>query len=69
MFAFGEPNFQILEQKLFFDFKNPYKIIANAEPERSEGEAIPSQNSEIVKWGYLLDKIRTFFKENLEAGF
>ena len=43
-------NFQILERKLFFDFKNPYKIVANAEPERSEGEAIPSQNSEIVKW-------------------
>jgi len=57
MFAFNEPNIQILEQKLFFDFKNPYKNIANAEPERSEGEAIPSQNSEIVKWRYLLDKI------------
>ena len=62
-------NFQILEQKLFFDFKNPYKIIANAEPERREGEAIPSQNFEIVKWRYHLDKIRTFLKENLEAGF
>jgi hypothetical protein len=69
MFAFGEAIFQILEQKLFFDFKNPYKIIVFAEPERSEVEAIPSQNSEIVKWRYLLDKIRTFFKENLEAGF
>ena len=69
MFAFCEPNFQILEQKLFFDFKNPYKIIANAEPERSEGEAMPSQNSEIVKWQYLLDKIRAFFKENLGAEF
>ena len=48
-------NFQILEQKLFFDFKNPYKIIANAEPERSEGEAIPSQSSEIVKWRLIWD--------------
>jgi len=50
MFAFGEPNFQILERKLFLDFKNPYKIVVFAEPERSEGEAIPSQNLEIVKW-------------------
>ena len=50
MFAFGEPNLQILERKLFFDFKNPYKIVAFAEPERSEGEAIPSPKAEIVKW-------------------
>ena len=50
MFAFGEPNIQILEQKLFFDFKNPYKIIANAEPERSEGEATTLKNAEIVNW-------------------
>ena len=69
MFAFGEPNFQILERKLFFDFKNPYKIIVFASPERSEGEAIPSQNSEIVKWRYLLDKIRTYFGQNPDADF
>ena len=50
MFAFGEPNLQILERKLFFDFKNPYKIVAFAEPERSEGEATIAQNSKIVKW-------------------
>jgi hypothetical protein len=36
--------------EIFLDFKNPYKIIAFAEPERSEGEAISSQNSKIVKW-------------------
>ena len=47
MFAFGEPNLQILERKLFFDFKNPYKIVAFAEPERSEGEARTFKNSEI----------------------
>ncbi|MGE4554847.1 MAG: recombinase family protein [Candidatus Paceibacterota bacterium] len=43
-------NFRLSGQKLFLDFKNPYKIVANAEPERSEGEAIPSQNSKIVNW-------------------
>jgi DNA invertase Pin-like site-specific DNA recombinase len=43
-------NFRLSGQKLFYDFKNPYKIIVNAEPERSEGEAIPSQNSKIVNW-------------------
>ena len=48
MFAFCEPNFQILERKLFFDFKNPYKIVVNAEPERSEGEVNLTQNSKIV---------------------
>ena len=80
MFAFGEPNFQILERKLFFDFKNPYKIVVFAEPEPRtrtssvrdklrEGEAIPSQNSEIVNWRYLLDKIRTYFEQNPDADF
>ncbi len=43
-------NFRLSEQKLFLDFKNPYKIIAFAEPERSEGEATPCGNSKIVKW-------------------
>jgi len=38
MFAFGKPNFRLSGQKLFLDFKNPYKIVAFAEPERSEGE-------------------------------
>ena len=48
-------NFQILEQKLFFDFKNPYKIIANAEPERSEGEATTLKKAEIVNWRRVRD--------------
>mgnify|MGYP006980543546 CR=1 FL=1 len=69
MFAFGEPNLQILERKLFFDFKNPYKIVAFAEPERSEGEATPYQKTEIVKWRCLLDKIRTYFEQNPDADF
>jgi len=43
-------NFRLSGQKLFFDFKNPYKIIAFAEPERSEGEARTFKNSEIEYW-------------------
>ena len=64
MFAFGKPNFRLSGQKLFCDFKNPYKIVVNAEPERSEGEATTLKNAEIENWRYLLVKIRTFFDEN-----
>jgi len=69
MFAFSKPNLRLSRQKLFLDFKNPYKIVANAEPERSEGEANLTQNTQIVKWRYLLDKIRTFFDENPDFEF
>ena len=69
MFAFSEPNLRILERKLFFDFKNPYKIVAFAEPKRSEGEAAIARSSEIVKWRCLLDKIRTYFEQNPDADF
>jgi hypothetical protein len=69
MFAFGKPNFRLSGQKLFFDFKNPYKIVANAEPERSESEATTLKNSKIVNWRYLLDKIRTYFEQNPDADF
>jgi hypothetical protein len=62
-------NFRLSVQKLFFDFKNPYKIIANAEPERSEGEATTLKNAEIVNWRCLLVKIRTFFDENPDFDF
>ena len=50
MFAFGKTNFRLSGQKLFLDFKNPYKIIANAEPERSEGEATIAQNPNSENW-------------------
>jgi len=69
MFAFGKSNFRLSGQKLFLDFKNPYKIVVSAEPERSEGEAIIAQNSNFEKWRYLLDKIRTFFDENPDFEF
>ncbi len=48
-------NLQILERKLFFDFRNPYKIVAFAEPERSEGEATTSQNLNFEKWRWVQD--------------
>ena len=66
---FRTANFRLSGQKLFLDFKNPYKIIASAEPERSEGEATTLKNAEIVNWRYLLDKIRTFFDENPDFDF
>jgi len=69
MFAFGKPNFRLSGQKLFLDFKNPFKIIANAEPERSEGEATIAQNPNFENWRYLLIKIRTFFDENPDFEF
>ena len=69
MFAFGKPNFRLSGQKLFLDFKNPYKILVSAEPERSEGEATIVQNPNFENWRYLLDKIRTFFDENPEIDF
>ena len=61
MFAFGKPNFRLSGQKLFLDFKNPFKIVASAEPEPRtrtssvrdtlrEGEATIAQNPNFEKW-------------------
>jgi len=62
-------NFRLSGQKLFLDFKNPFKILAEAEPERSEGEATIAQNPNFENWRYLLVKIRTFFDENPDCEF
>ncbi len=43
-------NFRLINQNLFFDFKNPYKIIADYEPEHSEGEVINPENPKSVAW-------------------
>jgi len=43
-------NFRLSGQKLFLDFKNPYKILVSAEPERSEGEATIAQNPNFENW-------------------
>jgi len=40
-------NFQILNQKLVFDFKNPFKILTDASPRRRRGEA---ENSSCINW-------------------
>ena len=51
-------NFQILNQKLVFDFKNPFKILADAEPRLRRGEA---ENSSCINLRCVLVKIRTDF--------
>jgi site-specific DNA recombinase len=43
-------NFRLTGQKLFLDFKNPFKILVKAEPKRSEGEAIIVQNPNFENW-------------------
>ena len=43
-------NFRLINQNLFFDFKNPYKIIADYEPEHREGEVINPENPKFVAW-------------------
>ena len=63
-------NFQIQEQKLILDFKNPWKIILkyNAEPCRGEANLVQNscQNSESETWRCFLIDVRTFFDENPE---
>ena len=58
-------NFRLSGQKLFLDFKNPYKIVVNTEPERSEGEATIAQNPNFENWRCAFEKIRTDFAQNL----
>jgi len=62
-------NFRLSGQKLFLDFKNPFKILAEAEPRLWRGEATIAQNPNFENWRYLLDKIRTFFDENPDFDF
>ena len=50
MFAFGKPNFRLSGQKLFLDFKNPFKILAEAEPRLWRGEATIAQNPNSENW-------------------
>ncbi|MBA3047469.1 hypothetical protein KKC83_00770 [Patescibacteria group bacterium] len=69
MFAFGKPNFRLSGQKLFLDFKNPFKILAEAEPRLWRGEATIAQNPNSENWRCLLVKIRTFFDENPDYEF
>ena len=46
--------------------KNPFKMLADAEPRRRRGEA---ENSSCTNWRYVLVKIRTYFQENPDADF
>lgn len=69
MFAFGKPNFCLSGQKLFCDFKNSFKITAEAEPRQRRGEAIFAQNPNSENWRCLLVKIRTYFAQNPDTDF
>jgi len=62
-------NFRLSGQKLFCDFRNPYKIIAFAEPERSEGEATTLKKAEIVNWRRVVDDVRTYWQTTTERFF
>jgi len=46
--------------------KNPFKILADAEPRQRRGEA---ENSSCINWRYVLVKIRTYFQENPDTDF
>ena len=43
-------NFRLSGQKLFLDFKNPFKILAEAEPRLWRGEATIAQNPNFENW-------------------
>ena len=43
-------NFHLSGQKLFCDFKNPFKILAEAEPRLWRGEATIAQKSQFENW-------------------
>ena len=43
-------NFRLSGQKLFLDFKNPFKILAEAEPRLWRGEATIAQKSQSENW-------------------
>jgi len=53
-------NFRLSGQKLFLDFKFPFKITAEAEPERSEGEATIAQNPNFENGGTFWTKSELF---------
>ena len=44
--------------------KNPFKILAEAEPRQRRGEAGIAQKSQSENWRCLLIKIRTYFEQN-----
>jgi len=58
-------NFRLSGQKLFCDFKNPFKILAEAEPRLWRGEAEIAQNPNSENWRCAFEKIRTDFAQNL----
>jgi len=54
-------NFVLENQKLAFDFKNPWNLVQKAEPRRSRGEAKRVKNAERPNWRCILKIARTEF--------
>jgi len=50
-------------------FKNPWKILAFAEPDPPQDGEGEAEKSEKEKMRYVLVKIRTYFQENPSADF
>ena len=48
-------NFVLENQKLAFDFKNPWNLVQKAEPRRSRGEAKIPKNAERPNWRRVQD--------------
>jgi len=57
-------NFRLSGQKLFLDFKNPFKILAEGEPRLWRGEATIAQNPNSENWRDILKLARTYFERN-----
>jgi len=57
-------NFRLSGQNLIVDFKNPFKILAEAEPRLRRGEATFVPNSNFSNWRCFLDEVRIFFEQN-----
>jgi hypothetical protein len=57
------------ERLVFVEYKNPWKLLENSSAE-ARGEA-PSEagNANFTNWLSVLNKIRTFFRENPDADF
>jgi hypothetical protein len=58
-------NRQISQQKLSIDFKKPFNFLVNL-PAEARGK-VPSEAANSI-WWCLLDKVRTHYQQNPDAG-
>jgi hypothetical protein len=59
-------NFRLSGQKLFLDFKNPFKIAEKYHAEALCAEATSYDFAKSENWRCFLDDVRTFFEQNPE---